>query len=119
MNHTSPDVHVHLVFSPSAREVIEHAMRLPAGTTVWQAIEASGLLQACPQLYLSNTQAYSVGIWGRKTTPGHVLREGDRIEIYRALQVDPKVARRERFQKQGVGRAGLFAKRRPGAKPGY
>jgi putative ubiquitin-RnfH superfamily antitoxin RatB of RatAB toxin-antitoxin module len=48
-----------------------------------------------------------------------VLRDLDRIEIYRPLTVDPKVARRERFEKQGTSRAGLFSKRRPGAKPGY
>jgi putative ubiquitin-RnfH superfamily antitoxin RatB of RatAB toxin-antitoxin module len=48
-----------------------------------------------------------------------VLRDLDRIEICRALAVDPKVARRERFQKQGSSRAGLFSKRRVGAKPGY
>ena len=112
-------IQVSLLYSPRAREVCERHLHLPAGTTVLQAIQSSGWLQEFPELDLSDTQAYGVGIWGRKTTPGHVLRDGDRIEIYRALWVDPKVARRERFQKQGVGRAGLFAKRRPGAKPGY
>jgi sulfur carrier protein len=47
------------------------------------------------------------------------VREGDRVEVYRGLKVDPKVARRERFRSQGARAAGLFAKRRPGAKPGY
>lgn len=112
-------IQVSLLYSPRAREVHEHPMHVPQGTTVLQAVQASGWLSAFPELDLSDTHAYGVGIWGRKTTPGHVLREGDRVEIYRALLVDPKVARRERFQKQGVGRAGLFAKRRPGAKPGY
>jgi putative ubiquitin-RnfH superfamily antitoxin RatB of RatAB toxin-antitoxin module len=110
---------VHLLYSPRAREVLERELSVPSGTTVLQAIQASGLLQDHPEIDISHTQAYGVGIWGRKTTPHHVLRDGDRLEIYRALTVDPKVARRERFQKQGVGRAGLFAKRRPGAKPGY
>jgi putative ubiquitin-RnfH superfamily antitoxin RatB of RatAB toxin-antitoxin module len=41
------------------------------------------------------------------------------LEILRSLRVDPKVARRERFQRQGAKTAGLFAKRRVGAKPGY
>nr|MCU0926665.1 RnfH family protein [Hydrogenophaga sp.] len=48
-----------------------------------------------------------------------VLREGDRVEVYRLLRVDPKVARRERFVGQGARRAGLFAQRRPGSKAGY
>jgi putative ubiquitin-RnfH superfamily antitoxin RatB of RatAB toxin-antitoxin module len=41
------------------------------------------------------------------------------VEIYRPLRVDPKVARRERFVKQGARTAGLFVKKRPGAKAGY
>jgi sulfur carrier protein len=47
------------------------------------------------------------------------LRDQDRVEFYRGLRVDPKVARRERFSKQGARASGLFAKRRPGSKPGY
>ena len=60
-----------------------------------------------------------VGIWGRKAAPSQVLRERDRVELARPLLVDPKVARRERFRRQGSRAAGLFASRRPGAKPGY
>ena len=116
MSSPSPIV-VHLVYSPRAREVLSCTLTLKAGSTVMQAIEASGWLQQRPEIDLGHSHA--VGLWGRKTTPGHVLREGDRIEITRALLVDPKHARRERFQQQGVGRAGLFAKRRPGAKAGY
>ncbi len=40
------------------------------------------------------------------------LKDGDRVEIYRQLVVDPKVARRERFVRQGSRGAGLFAKDR-------
>ena len=82
-------------------------------------LQHSGLLNECPEIDLSQSEVFTVCIWGKKTTPNHVLRDLDRIEICRALLVDPKVARRERFQKQGSNRAGLFSKRRPGAKPGY
>jgi sulfur carrier protein len=41
------------------------------------------------------------------------------VELYRPLKVDPKLARRERFNRQGAGTTGLFAKRRAGAKSGY
>ena len=112
-------LHVTLVYSPVPRQVIHHELRLAKGTTVAQAIEESGLLQKCPDINLRDHTAFGVGIWGRKTTLNHVLRDLDRVEIYRPLLVDPKVARRERFQKQGTRGAGLFAKRRPGAKPGY
>ena len=47
------------------------------------------------------------------------LQLQDRVEVYRALKVDPKVARRERFAKQGARTTGLFASKRPGAKAGY
>jgi putative ubiquitin-RnfH superfamily antitoxin RatB of RatAB toxin-antitoxin module len=60
-----------------------------------------------------------VGVWGRRATPGQLLREGDRVEVCRPLLVDPKVARRERFQRQGARATGLFARRRPGGKQGY
>ena len=43
-----------------------------------------------------------VGIWGKVANPGQTLKHGDRLEIYRPLTVDPKVARRERFARQGA-----------------
>ena len=61
----------------------------------------------------------TAGIWGRAAMPTQVLEDGDRVELYRALRVDPKVARRERFKGQGSRGAGLFAKRRAGGKAGY
>jgi putative ubiquitin-RnfH superfamily antitoxin RatB of RatAB toxin-antitoxin module len=62
---------------------------------------------------------WQTAVWGKPVEPSHLLKDGDRLEVLRSLRVDPKVARRERFQKQGAKTAGLFAKRRAGAKPGY
>ena len=107
---------VTLAWSPAPRQVLEWQLALPAGATVRDAVEASGLRAAAPQLDLG---AAEVGVWGRRCEWTAPLREGDRVEIYRPLRVDPKVARRERFRKQGARAAGLFAQRRPGAKPGY
>lgn len=107
------------MYSPAPRQVMERELQLTQGATVLQAIEQSGLLADCPEINLRDHNAFGLGIWGRKTTLNHELRDLDRVEIYRPLVVDPKVARRERFQKQGTRGAGLFAKRRPGAKPGY
>lgn len=59
------------------------------------------------------------GIWGRKVPWTHVVQAGDRIELYRPLKVDPKVARRQRFKRQGKGRTGLFANRKSGSAAGY
>lgn len=113
---SEPQVQVQLVYSPAAREVIEMALPLQPGCTAVQALKLSGLPVQYPQLREGTP---SLGIWGRRCEADTVLRDGDRLEVYRALTVDPKVARRERFNRQGARSAGLFAKRRPGAKAGY
>lgn len=105
-----------LVYSPAPRQVKQWALALQPGATVDQAIAGSGVLQAFPELAQSRLVA---GIWGRKTRLDHVLADRDRVEIYRPLRVDPKTARRERFNRQGAKSAGLFTQRRPGAKAGY
>lgn len=107
---------VTVAYSPGPREVLEWQVDVPEGATARQAVQASGLPQACPALDLATAE---VGIWGRRAAWTQAVREGDRVEIYRGLLVDPKVARRERFRKQGARAAGLFAKRRPGGKAGY
>lgn len=107
---------INLVYSPAPRQVREWVLELPAGATVAQALAASGVFDEFPQL---KAIRLVLGIWGRKSTPAHALRDQDRVEIYRGLRVDPKVARRERFNRQGAKRAGLFAKTRAGAKAGY
>lgn len=108
-------LHVTLAYSPAPRRVRQWVLVLPAGATVLQALEASGILRDEPGLA---TALPDLGVWGRKVAPGQALRDGDRVEVYRPLRVDPKVARRERFRKQGARSAGLFAKKRPGAEPG-
>ena len=105
---------VTVLYSPAPREVLEWTVDLPAGATVRDAVLASGWRAAAPDV-----EVPQVGIWGRRCTGQQPVRDGDRVEVYRDLKVDPKVARRERFRKQGARAAGLFAQRRPGAKPGY
>lgn len=97
---------VTVLYSPAPREVLEWDVAVEPGATVAQAIERSGLPQARPGL---DWRGASVGVWGRKSRLDAGLRDGDRIEVYRSLQVDPKLARRERFARQGAGAAGLFA----------
>ncbi len=111
-----PLIQITLVYSPQARVVREISMTVTHGTTVIQALLDSELSKDYPDLVTDITR---VGIWGRAVDHAQTLREHDRIEIYRALTVDPKVARRERFTKQGSKGAGLFSKIRDGAKAGY
>jgi putative ubiquitin-RnfH superfamily antitoxin RatB of RatAB toxin-antitoxin module len=72
------------------------ALRVPAGTTIEQAIALSGVLREVPGIDLA---AMAVGIYAKKKTLDTVLREHDRIEIYRPLIADPKNARRRRKPK--------------------
>jgi len=109
-------IQVVVIYSPTARVVHEVALNLANGATVAQALHLSGIPKQFPDLELS--QAF-VGVWGRQAGPNQLLRNLDRIEIYRGLKVDPKAARRERFVKQGARTTGLFAKKRQGAKAGY
>lgn len=109
-------IQVTLVYSPSPRTVHETQLALADNASVRQAIQASGVLEVFPEIDLRSAV---VGVWGRKAGLNQALRDNDRVEIYRPLKVDPKVARRERFVKQGARTAGLFAKKRAGAKAGY
>ena len=110
-------IEVTLSCSPAPREVFEEPLRLAAGATVNDAIRASTLAQRFPALDWRGTM--TPGIWGRSADWDDALEDGDRVELCRALEVDPKVARRERFQQQGARGTGLFANRRKGGKAGY
>ena len=104
---SEPALPVTVVFSPVAGQVLERELELPQGSTLEDALQASGFLNVWPELAAADVPT---GIWGRKVCHQHCLRAGDRVEIYRPLKVDPKVSRRERFSRQGVRTAGLFAR---------
>jgi putative ubiquitin-RnfH superfamily antitoxin RatB of RatAB toxin-antitoxin module len=107
---------VTVCFSAKARGYAEVQLQLPLGSGLVDAVRASRLLLGMPDV---EVDALQTGVWGRKLPADHVLRDGDRVELYRVLKVDPKVARRERFSRQGARTTGLFSKRRAGAKSGY
>jgi uncharacterized protein len=109
-------LHVTVVYSPEARMVHEKQLELPPGSNIDGAIRASGLVSQIAQLADMKVQ---VGVWGKTAAVNQVLKDQDRVEIYRPLKVDPKVARRERFAKQGIKKSGLFANKRAGSKTGY
>jgi putative ubiquitin-RnfH superfamily antitoxin RatB of RatAB toxin-antitoxin module len=105
-------IRVTVMYSPAARDVLECQVVLAPGSTVLQAIELAG---ESLRLQEMNLRSAAVGVWGRKVALEQCLRDGDRVEIYRPLKVDPKVARRERFRKQGARAAGLFARKKDAA----
>lgn len=98
-----PDIHVEVAVGVAPREVRLVRLCLPAGSTVRDALRASGLFDQVPGLDEGALASgrWSVGVWGRKERPGHVLRERDRVEVVRGLNVDPKEARRMRYRAQG------------------
>lgn len=93
-------VSVEVVYCAGRGDVDLTRLRLPAGATLADALEASGLQQRHPSLDPSKA-----GIWSRPAPPTQALREGDRVEFYRELRVDPMQARRERHQRRVSGRA--------------
>ncbi|GAB4217782.1 MAG: hypothetical protein Fur007_20950 [Rhodoferax sp.] len=107
---------VTIVWADAPRSVRVCSLDVALPASVGQAIAVSGLLAGVDAVQVD---ALAVSVWGRKCALDQALRSGDRIELTRALRVDPKVARRERFGRQGPGTAGLFKKRRKDAKPGY
>lgn len=108
---------VTLVCASAPRQVEELVLSLESGATVADAMRVSGWDRRFEEGPAG--PGWGVSVWGRKASPEQVLREGDRVEFCRDLRVDPKVARRERFNKQGARTAGLFSRRRKGSKPGY
>ena len=84
----------------TAHEEFLRPLQVAPGTTIGQAIEMSGVLEACPDI---NLTTQPVGIYAKKKTLDTVLRARDRIEIYRPLVADPKESRRKRAAKREGG----------------
>ena len=85
---------VEVAFALPDRQFLK-ALDVPAGTTALQAVEASGVLDEFPE---AKGLPAGLGVFGRRVRPEQVLVEGDRVEVYRALLVDPKESRRRRAE---------------------
>jgi putative ubiquitin-RnfH superfamily antitoxin RatB of RatAB toxin-antitoxin module len=89
-------LNVHLCYTTGTQAVLR-LLSVPAGTTIEQAIAASGLLEEFPEIDLAQQP---VGLYGKKKPLETPLRQHDRIEIYRPLVADPKDSRRKRAEKR-------------------
>ena len=84
---------VEVAYATPGRQVIVR-VQVPPGTTVAQAIDASGVRQRFADIGAHPP----VGIFSSKVALGHVLASGDRVEIYRPLLLDPKQSRRQKAE---------------------
>lgn len=78
---------------PARQAVVE--LDMPAGATVAEAIEASGMKALFPEI---DWPSVRYGIWSRPCAAQRPLEEGDRVEVYRPLAADPREQRRARLR---------------------
>lgn len=79
--------------------VVLLTLAVPAGTTLRNAVMRSGILEQLPGV---DPEQCKCGIWGKLKPPDTLLRDRDRIELYRPLIADPKEARRRRARKKSA-----------------
>ena len=95
-------IRVEVVYAlPDKQEIL--VLRLPAGSTVREAIDRSGILQKYPEI---DPEKNKLGIFAKLTKPEAVLRDRDRVEIYRPLIADPKEVRKQRAAEGKVMKKG-------------
>ena len=91
----SHKIAVEVVYGLPEKQSLQ-GVSLEEGATVEEAIRASGILELRSDIDLAKNK---VGIFSRPVKLGDVLKEGDRVEIYRPLIADPKELRRQRAEK--------------------
>ncbi len=95
---------VEVALSPAPRQVACVVLRLPVGSKVGDAVQASGLLERHQAGPAWPAGQLAVAVWGRLTEAEVPLRDHDRVELLRPLLVDPKEARRLRYRSQAERR---------------
>lgn len=106
----SNTVNVEVVFGlPKKQSLL--ALKVSSGSTVLEAIEASGIQKIYAEIDLKENK---VGVWNKACKLTDILNDGDRVEIYRPLIADPKEVRKRRAEKaKEEGRADKVTGGRP------
>ena len=73
----------------------ETTVELAEGATALDALRASGLLDRIQEV---DAATRTIGVWGRACATGTLVKDGDRVEVYRPLAMNPNEARRLRAQ---------------------
>jgi putative ubiquitin-RnfH superfamily antitoxin RatB of RatAB toxin-antitoxin module len=97
-----PTIQVEVVYALPDAQPLQH-VRLAEGATVSDAIRASGVLESFPDIDLTKNK---VGIFSKLVKLEEVVRNKDRVEIYRPLIADPKEVRRKRAEEGKVTKKG-------------
>ncbi len=92
-----PRLRVEVVYVEPGR-VWARTVRLAPGTVVRDAVDMSGLARERPDADVGDG---NLGVFGHRVKPTHRLRDGDRVEVYRPLTLDPMEARRRRARRSG------------------
>ncbi|MES2355999.1 MAG: RnfH family protein [Pseudomonadota bacterium] len=79
---------------PDLQKIIE--LKVAVGTTILDAVRQSKIVEYFPEIDLARNK---VGVFGKLAKPEAVLRDQDRVEIYRLLIADPKESRRKRAER--------------------
>ncbi len=85
------EISVELVFALPEKQLLL-STSVPAGTVVHELLQVEELRQSFPDYSVTGL---AVGIWGCEVAGDRVLKDGDRVEIYRPLELDPREARRQ------------------------
>ncbi|NNG13549.1 MAG: RnfH family protein [Gammaproteobacteria bacterium] len=89
---TSATVNIEVAYALPDKQLVI-ALQVSQGTTIEQAIQLSGILEQLPQVDIAQNK---LGIFGKLKKADVLVREGDRVEIYRPLIADPKAVRKQR-----------------------
>lgn len=95
------EILVQVCYMRPDRQILRE-LKVSSAATIRTAIEQSNVLGDAPEIDLENCK---VGVYGKLKPLDSLLRERDRVEIYRPLIADPKESRRKRAEKKGEAKA--------------
>lgn len=98
MSETKKMIQISVAYATSSEQVWRD-LTVPEGTTVLEAIETSGILNEFPEIDLTRNK---VGVYGHITEFQTPAKEGDRVEIYRPIRIDPEKLERKKYKLRKV-----------------
>ncbi|QIT55218.1 RnfH family protein [Aquisalimonas sp. 2447] len=91
-DHSAESILIQVAYARPERQLVVD-VEVPPDTSAREAVRHSGMAREFPEI---DPEEAPLGVYGRAVEGDHVLRAGDRVEIYRPLEIDPREARRQR-----------------------